>query len=427
MPNRIIGSNTESIKYYGSPDSLDMFTSKGTLKQWRENVAELCIGRNGLELGLYCGFAGILMHWHNEGGSICQVGDSGTGKTKTAGRISMSVAGNPSQRMNDAANPKGGFEGLCYDANHATLFIDELTNAKLDHLKAIPYMGINGCAPTRGYGNMHTTGRGYVKGRKWRTFIHLTSEHDYSKCLAQFGAHANVGEELRLICISGLDYAINDEHFNSLSENCLKYYGTAAPALIEYIIEHSPDINKMINDEYVKLISHSEKHTHQTKRVAKLFALLITGGVLAIMAGIIPDDTEPRATLTAIYYEKWFRHNSVNLETLNIVEKLLHEIEVNNTFVQDLEQSNNIRPPKIYGVYDVCYPQIGEAEHPNYFIFSSGLKAIFKKSRCDTEIKKLQAVGIITDKSVSKKRTQFFQNSLAGWHLNYDKLINFIK
>ena len=229
-----------------------------------------------------------------------------------------------------------------------------------------------------------------------------------------------------LIFLYGLIYAQgNDELFNELSENTLKYYGTATPSLISYITEYSPNIKQLISQEYDILISHSNTHTLQTKRVAKLFALIIVAGILGIYAGVIPDDANPRATLTSIYYKNWYCYHSVNMETQKIAERLLLEIDVNGKFIEDIPPTNGfIKTGQLYGVYDSIPYTAPNTYQPNYFIFSSGLNEIFKKSRCDIEIKKLQIAGIIKDEKVVTRYISCLKKPMKGWSLDYVKLSN---
>ncbi len=422
MPDKIMGANAENLKYYGYAD-VENFTTKGTLEQWRENVATPCIGRNGLELALYTSLAGVIVHEHSEGIGINAHGDSGTGKTKAGGYVLMSVWGSPIERYNDAANPKGGFEGLCYEHNHQTLFIDELTNAQGSHLKAIPYMAVNGCAPSRGKPNP-SMGKGYNKGRKWRICLYTTSELALDDILKEFNLSARAGEEFRLLSITGLKYCGDDEQgFYRLSNSAQQYYGTAAPALIEWIIKTKPDIKQLISDEFNRLVAVGDVHNTQTKRIARAFSVLIVAGELAKKAGVIPSNADPRKTLTNIYYTRWHCFNISNLETMNILRCILNEIEVKDTFIEDEETTT-----KYGAVYGVWHTDLGKTEPAKYFVFSSGLCAMFKKKRCDNEVNKLRLIKVIPHELAKTRRLKYKSGAVVkGYELDHDLIVELVE
>jgi putative DNA primase/helicase len=92
LPNKIVGNWNRAFETESVDESINQ---KGTLDEWKENVAKYCVGNSRLTFSVGLGFASLLL-------KICDVancgfnlvGQSSTGKT-TCLKVAASIFGNP--------------------------------------------------------------------------------------------------------------------------------------------------------------------------------------------------------------------------------------------------------------------------------------------------------------------------------------------
>lgn len=165
MPDRTIGDSTELIMYQTENKAQSQYVQHGTLIEWRDNVARLCIGNSRLIFALSAAFAGMILHHaEHESGGLHFVGSSSTGKS-TAQMVAASVYGSPSFKQSWRATGNS-LEGTCSIHNDTVLILDEIAEVDPREVGNIVYMIGNGTGKGR-------AGRsGEVKKRKtWRLMV----------------------------------------------------------------------------------------------------------------------------------------------------------------------------------------------------------------------------------------------------------------
>ncbi|WP_172592330.1 DUF927 domain-containing protein [Nitrosomonas supralitoralis] len=275
------------------PDS-NLFRQRGTLKQWREHVAALCVGNSRLTFAVSIAFAEPLLHLiEMESGGFHYRSRSSDGKT-TALFMAGSVCGSPEylQRWRSTDN---GLESTALSHCDAILTLDEIKQMEARIVGESAYMLANGSAKVRANqnGGSRTTA-------KWRLLFLSSGELSLSQHMAEAGKKAPAGAELRMAdipadagcgmgCFENLHgFEDGDKFAIALGLAVKKYYGTAFPAFIEQVLKNRESLRGSLADARLRF----EKSTltnaasGQARRVAARFALAGAAGELATDWGI---------------------------------------------------------------------------------------------------------------------------------------------
>lgn len=290
FPDQTIGKSTEKIIYQSENKSRD-YKQSGTLEEWQNNIAALCVGNSRLILAVSCAFASMLLHPASmESGGLHLVGESSSGKT-TALRVAASVFGAPDY-LNRWRATTNGLEALATLRSDTLLILDELAQVDAKEAGEIAYMLANGSGKTRASKN------GAARSRyEWRLLFLSAGEIGLSQHMQEAGKKAKAGQILRLVDIpadAGVGLGIFEmlHHFESgtafskaLLEATEKYYGTPAIAFLENLIQpHNfdalPLLIKQCHQSFIKE-NVPTNASGQVNRVAERFALIAVGGELA--------------------------------------------------------------------------------------------------------------------------------------------------
>ena len=264
------------------------FAQRGTLAQWQERIAALCVGNSRMSFALSCAFAGPLLAWAHgtDGGGVHLVGNSSCGKT-TALRVAASVWGGRDylQRWRATDN---GLEGIAAAHSDALLVLDEL--AALDGRMA-------GEAA-----HMLASGR----------LLFLSGgEVGLADHMGAVGAQDRAGQQLRTIDLpadAGAGLGIFEElHGHEgggalaqhLARACEATHGTAGRAWLEWLTGHTDGLARTLRErmDAIEAALVPETAAGQVQRVGRRFALVAAAGELATAAGITgwPEGTATEA------------------------------------------------------------------------------------------------------------------------------------
>lgn len=125
LPDSSIGQSDEEWLFNDNRPDSNPFKQRGTLKQWREQVAALCVGNSRLTFAVSVAFAAPLLHLiEMESGGFHYRGTTYSGKT-SALIVAGSVCGSPEylQRWRSTDN---GLESTALSHCDALLTLDEL-------------------------------------------------------------------------------------------------------------------------------------------------------------------------------------------------------------------------------------------------------------------------------------------------------------
>lgn len=293
LPDSSIGDAGELWLFEdaGAPHS---FKQKGTLTEWRDDVAAKCVGNSRLAFSVSMALASPLLHLAGmESGGFHFRSNSSDGKT-TALRVAASVCGGPDYMQRWRATDNG-LEALAMQHCDAPLLLDEL--AQLDPRAAgeVAYMLANGAGKARAQrsGGMRDTAF-------WRLLFLSAGEIGLAQHMMEAGKQAKAGQELRVAEIpadagAGLGVfeqlhglANGAEFSRALDRGTRKHYGTAWLAFLTQLAKHQGTIVEALREARKAFERHylTDDASGQARRVADRFALVGAAGELATKWGI---------------------------------------------------------------------------------------------------------------------------------------------
>lgn len=294
LPDGSIGQSEDEWLFSDNRPDSNLFRQRGTLKQWREHVAALCIGNSRLTFAVSVAFAAPLLHLiEMESGGFHYRGTTSSGKT-SALYMAGSVCGSPEylQRWRSTDN---GLEGTALSHCDAILTLDELKMIDARIAGESAYMLANGSAKVRANQN-----GGARSTAKWRLLFLSAGELSLSQHVAEVGKKTPTGAELRMAdipadaghglgCFENLHGFENGHEFaKALGVAVNKYYGTAFPAFIEHVLKNRESLRDSLADARLKFekATLTNAASGQVQRVNARFAIAVAAGELATYWGI---------------------------------------------------------------------------------------------------------------------------------------------
>ncbi|MFQ2169297.1 DUF927 domain-containing protein [Aeromonas veronii] len=309
----------------------------GTLDEWRDEVAALCLGNSRLLLSTSLAFAGPLLRLTNQSSfGVHLVGPSSIGKS-TAMLVAASVLGKPANKIQTWNATKVGLETTADLCNDSTLFLDEIGQADPHVLGDTIYMLANGEGRARANADLSRRAK-----LQWRTTFLSNGEVDLEHSLASVGKRHKAGHDVRMINIE----ADTDRHgifeelhghpsgaslSKTLAERTTRYHGVAFRSFVEeltldidgaqaFVEEHRADMMRRLG---------AKECDGQVQRVADAFGLISAAGELANRFGITGWPAGSVAAVVEQLFRKWLarRGTSGSLEEANIIEQLVELLE----------------------------------------------------------------------------------------------------
>lgn len=296
LPSMTFGQSAEPWLYDVAGDPPKHFAPKGTLSEWQDNVAALCVGNSRLMFGVSAAFAAPLLYLtKDESGGFHIAGNSSDGKTSALVAAS-SVSGPPRDYLQRWRTTDNSLEGLGVRYCDALLPLDDLGQSDARTVGQSIYMLSN----EQGKARM-TDQAGMRNVHRWRLLFLSTGEIGLADRMGEAGQKPRAGQELRMAEIPAdageemgvferLNGSANPELFaRRITEAAGKYYGTALLAWLEKITAAAPEaITEPIEAAARKFIeTQLTEYAHgQAKRVARRFALVGAAGELATVFGI---------------------------------------------------------------------------------------------------------------------------------------------
>jgi len=299
LPGETFGSCENEIVYQTEYAGHHNFNTSGTLKEWQENISQLCRNNSRLLFSVAAAFAAPLLSVvETRGGGFHLRGSTSTGKT-TALLTGGSVWGGDGERgfLQTWKATANGLEIIAAGHNHALLCLDEIGECEAREIGNVAYMLANGSGKLRMQKTLQAR-----KSLTWNLFFLSTGEQSLSDKMTEAGQITKGGQEIRFCDIeadTGKFGLFEDlHHFKSgtafsdhLRAATRKYYGTAIREFLTFLseIDHT-DIRtqwhglkgKFIGD----VIPIKENVPSEVFRVAEQFALVAFGGELATNADV---------------------------------------------------------------------------------------------------------------------------------------------
>jgi uncharacterized protein (DUF927 family) len=323
LPDRAIGSVPGEVVRLDLDPLPTIYTGRGTLESWREEVAAACVGNNRLIFGVACAFAApLLMLVGDEGGGFNLRGESSKGKT-TIIDVAASVWGAPSKTGPDSfvrqwRTTSNALETTAAAHNHALLPMDEMGQADPREVPETLYMLAHGTGKDRA-----RAGGGNRRGTTWLTLVLSSSEESAARMAEHAGKRMKAGQEIRMLdipaivpggfgCFDELHGAADGSAFaQGLRRSVISQHGTAAPAFLDYIagrLIREPDFAAQVILPGITRWcgEHIPKNVDgQVQRAGRRLALVAVAGELATAAGITGWQRDDTANAVGILFRDW--------------------------------------------------------------------------------------------------------------------------
>lgn len=335
------------------------YQAQGTLEEWQQHVARLAVGNSRLIFMMSAAFVGpILNPACEEGGGVNVVGASSTGKS-TGMRAAASVWGPPSfiQQWRTTSN---GLEGVAARHNETFLCLDELSQIEPREAGSVAYMLGNG----QGKARATRTGDPRLSA-SWKLLFLSTGEVGLADLMKE-GKQSRrpmAGQEVRFLDVpadagrsmglfENIHGADSPEAFaRQITTASGKYYGTAAIAFIERIVDIRDHLGGMISDLANSFV---EKYVPagadgQVQRGARRFGLIAAAGELAVARGILPWPKGEAFCAAGVMFMSWLarRGGTGSAEERNILTQVRLFFEQNGSsrfepITDEMEQSRPV-------------------------------------------------------------------------------------
>ena len=323
LPDRPIGTVPGEVVRLDLDPLPTIYGARGTLDDWRTEVASLCIYNSRLMFGVACAFAAPLLPLiGDEGGGFNLRGESSKGKT-TIIDVAASVWGPPSKTGPDSfvrqwRTTSNALETTAAAHNHALLPMDEMGQADPREVPETLYMLAHGTGKDRA-----RAGGGNRRGTTWLTLVLSSSEESAARMAEHAGKRIKAGQEIRMLdipaivpggfgCFDYLHEAVDGSAFaQALRRGVIGQHGTAAPAFLDYIagrLIRDPDFMAEVILPGVKRweTQHVPKGVDgQVQRAGRRLALVAVAGELAAAAGITGWERDATVEAVGTVFRDW--------------------------------------------------------------------------------------------------------------------------
>lgn len=311
--NSVIGNADTRVVYTGAPIG-NHHATKGTLPQWKDNVAALCRGNTMLIFAICISLAAVLLRLLKvESGGYHIFGESSTGKSTTL-YVGASVHSEPNEFIGTWRSTSNGVEARAKQCNDSLMINDELHQSTAREAGGISYLIMN----DKGKQRANVLG-GARDVNGWRLNCLSSGEVAYAAFIQEGGKNSRAGQEVRMVDISadmgaGLGvfeniHVAKDSHTfaEQIKKACLNYYGTPIRAFLEELVGNIDRLEPCFDstkenffNDYVPV-----EASGQVKRVATKFAVAALAGELATEMGITGWDEGEAYEAVGSCFTRW--------------------------------------------------------------------------------------------------------------------------
>ena len=308
--------------------------TRGTLKQWQDDVLSRLRDNPLLIFGACIGFAGpLLKPARLETGGFHLFGPSSRGKT-TFAQVAASIFGcgaDPAeapdrayiQRWNTTLN---GLEGLAAAHNDGLLVLDELQTCAAQDFRKVIYNLAGGQGKVA-----MTASRNLRPTRNWELIFVSTGEISIEQKIKEENNRISPGQRLRMLDIPVGDNLIvstkgakPEDYVTGIKRACAEYFGTAGRTFVMKLTQQFSaysDLQGTVQARLEKALNNqpSAGLEPEAKRALKRFALVQVAGELAIECGVLMWSTKSGHRVKVVKC-----HNEVNDDNRKKKAKQLH-------------------------------------------------------------------------------------------------------
>lgn len=317
LPTQTIGcAGSETVIYDGHPGAA-RYETRGSLREWTDQVAALCAGNSRLILALSAAFAGPINDLlQGEGGGIHLVGGSSLGKSTALTAAGSVWGGGGRAGFTQTWRATGnGLESVARSHSGTLLVLDELGELDAREAGSTAYLLTNGVSKIRATRDADTRPRA-----EWRVMLLSAGEVGLADKIAEGGRKAKAGQLVRLVDVpadaqAGLGLFEDTkgqepaQFARLIKDAALRTYGTAGPAFVDVLTrdieaaEHNA--RAQISAKTKRLLSGCPAPDGQMIRVADRFALISAAGEMARAALGLPWREGEAEAAAATCFAAW--------------------------------------------------------------------------------------------------------------------------
>lgn len=322
LPDATISSkeNEKELLLQNVDRTANKFKPNGTLTEWQDNIARLCVGNSRLMFAVCTAFAAALLPIAEEqSGGFHLHGTSSTGKT-TALLVAGSVWGGDERKgfLETWRATSNGLEAVAESHNHSLLLLDEISQIKHNphEVGEVIYCLSNGFGKSRMNKNISAR-----RKTEWNLLFFSSGEETLEQIMKGVGQRLFGGQEARFVNIeadanAGLGLFEELHGFNTsselakyLSSASKKYYGAAIREFLQKVCDNRNIVETGI--EKAKQIFSSKIRFQDTSgevyRVAGRFALVTVAGILASQFGVTNWKAEDVLACGEKIFDEWLK------------------------------------------------------------------------------------------------------------------------
>lgn len=404
LPNgEIFGQGEETPQVYFSAPTQKGYETKGTVKDWRNQIGNYLRGNPFMMFGVGVSLSAPLLNLVHADPFIAHLfGQSSTGKS-TIEKISASIWGNHRSLVMSWNNTPLAVIEHAKNNNNLPLFYDELGQADSKTVDANAYNLGNG--KSKGQGNKEGGIREIVA---FANTVLSTGETDLETKIAEGGKRIKAGQEVRFLSIPIAPAQVfhgltnGKTHADHLNKACNLFYGAVGRESLRKIINQDEIVTKVLYNTKLKkwqemIPAHASA---QVQRVGKHFALIETTFILAHdLLGWTEQECE-QALLDV--FEAWVKRYGL---TSKEEQEIIHAIEDFVLRYQDGQFKSALTPADRERLIYDCKGHIGENKR-GIFVFMSDtvLKELYKSLGYGKEqaLQVLRKEGIIIGDELEK-------------------------
>ena len=325
LPKQVIGIHEGDEGVILQAESYDPtgHAAVGTLPDWRDNVAALCVDNEILTFATSVAFAAPTLELlGKDSGGFHLHGLSSTGKS-TALAVAASVWG---YRVETWRTTDNALEDTAERHNDLLLSLDEFSQVDSRKAAEVAYMLGNGEGKQR-----LTQTSVPLRKKRWRVLFLSTGEVTLADHAEAGGMRTKAGTEVRMVNLDadaghGMGIFRNIHASSSpsafadlLKDRGNKFRGTAGPAFVERLINHESEATTRLGEVIREFTDHvvPPAASGEVYRVAERFAVVGAAGELATETGI--TGWRPGASLAAAKwcFARWLENRSTGASDLD--------------------------------------------------------------------------------------------------------------
>lgn len=343
LPDGSFGENAGKV-ILQSLASESLFRTRGTLKEWQEQIGNYCPGNSRLTFAVCAAVAAPLLRVCGmEGGGVHFLGSSSIGKSillLVAGSVAGGGGNNGFLRRWRATD--NALESIALAHNDALLCLDEIGQIPPNVASSVSYMLANG------QGKARASKDGLMRPMpEWLLTFLSNGELSLEQKIQEDKGRHMAGQAVRILDIpadAGVGFGIFEnlhgfldgkalaEH---LQDAALHVFGSPFRVFLSQFTQkyatHRQTVVLRVAD--VERMLCPDKNDGQINRAAKRFALFAAAGELAISFGVFPWEAGTAVTAARTCFQDWlaFRGGVGALEAREAIRRIRAFISANRT------------------------------------------------------------------------------------------------